>query len=48
MREERRGDDTVDLGPGDELITFEPFYESYPAATQIAGGTFRPLRLTTP
>ena len=36
------------IGPGDELITFEPFYESYPAATQIAGGTFRPLRLNPP
>src|SRR5687768_6461065 len=36
------------IGPGDELIAFEPFYESYPAATQIAGGTFRPVRLNPP
>jgi aspartate/methionine/tyrosine aminotransferase len=36
------------IGSGDELIAFEPFYESYPAATQIAGGGFRPVRLDPP
>jgi aspartate/methionine/tyrosine aminotransferase len=36
------------IGPGDNLITFEPFYESYPAATQVAGGTLTPVRLHPP
>src|SRR4051812_41399665 len=33
------------IGPGDELIAFEPFYDSYVAATTLAGGEFKPLRL---
>ena len=36
------------IGPGDEVVAFEPFYESYPAATALAGGTFRPVRLEPP
>src|SRR3954469_2472509 len=36
------------IGPGDELIAFEPFYDSYPAATTLAGGVFRPIRLHPP
>ena len=36
------------LGPGDELISFEPFYESYPAAVRMAGGVFKPVRLQPP
>jgi aspartate/methionine/tyrosine aminotransferase len=36
------------IGPGDELIAFEPFYESYPAAVRMAGGVFRPVRLRPP
>ena len=33
------------IGPGDELVAFEPFYDSYPTATRMAGGTFVPIRL---
>jgi aspartate/methionine/tyrosine aminotransferase len=36
------------IGPGDNLVTFEPFYESYPAATRVAGGTMTPVRLHAP
>jgi len=36
------------VGPGDELIAFEPFYDSYAAATTLAGGEFKPLRLRAP
>ncbi|MBX3071192.1 MAG: aminotransferase class I/II-fold pyridoxal phosphate-dependent enzyme [Thermomicrobiales bacterium] len=36
------------LGPGDELLAFEPFYDSYPAATLLAGATFVPVRLHAP
>src|SRR4051794_11203460 len=36
------------IGPGDELISFEPFYVSYPAATVLAGGVFKPVRLEPP
>src|SRR5680860_1832805 len=32
-------------GPGDEVIAFEPFYDSYPAAATLAGATFLPVRL---
>ena len=34
------------INPGDEVILFEPFYDSYPAATIMAGGTpvYVPLR----
>jgi aspartate/methionine/tyrosine aminotransferase len=36
------------IGPGDELVAFEPFYDSYPTSTKMAGGTFRPIRLQPP
>ena len=36
------------IGPGDELVAFEPFYDSYPTSTKMAGGTFRPIRLHPP
>ena len=36
------------IGSGDNLVAFEPFYDSYPAATRMAGGTFTPLRLQPP
>ena len=34
------------IDPGDEVILIEPFYDSYPAAVQMAGGTpvYVPLR----
>ena len=36
------------LDPGDELVTFEPFYDSYPASVTMAGGTMRAVRLDPP
>src|SRR4051794_25349041 len=36
------------LGPGDELITFEPFYDSYLPSAILAGGSLRPVRLHPP
>jgi aspartate/methionine/tyrosine aminotransferase len=36
------------IGPGDEIIAFEPFYDSYPAATAIAGGRLVPVTLYPP
>ena len=36
------------IGPGDELIAFEPFYDSYLAATQLAGGVYVVHRLEAP
>lgn len=36
------------LDPGDELIAFEPFYDSYPTSVQMAGGVFRPVELRAP
>jgi len=35
-------------GPGDEIVAFEPFYDSYPASATIAGATFVPVRLNPP
>jgi aspartate/methionine/tyrosine aminotransferase len=35
-------------GPGDEIVVFEPFYDSYPASAQMAGSTFVPIRLEPP
>jgi aspartate/methionine/tyrosine aminotransferase len=35
-------------GPGDEVIAFEPFYDSYPASATLAGATFVPIRLHPP
>ncbi|GMA40183.1 aminotransferase class I/II-fold pyridoxal phosphate-dependent enzyme [Mobilicoccus caccae] len=34
--------------PGDEVVTFEPYYDSYPAMVARAGGTLRPVRLRFP
>ena len=36
------------IGPGDELIAFEPFYDSYLAATRLAGGVYTVHRLEAP
>jgi aspartate/methionine/tyrosine aminotransferase len=36
------------IGLGDELITFEPFYDSYLPSAILAGGTLRPVRLHPP
>lgn len=35
-------------GPGDEVVVFEPFYDSYPASVQMAGANFVPIRLHPP
>lgn len=35
-------------GPGDEVASFEPFYDSYPAAARMAGSRFVPIRLSPP
>ncbi|HEV2065973.1 MAG TPA: methionine aminotransferase [Thermomicrobiales bacterium] len=36
------------VDPGDEIICFEPFYDSYPASVTMAGGTMRVVRLEPP
>ena len=36
------------LGPGDECILLEPFYDSYPAAVAMAGATVVPVTLPGP
>jgi N-succinyldiaminopimelate aminotransferase len=36
------------LNPGDEVILFEPFYDSYPACTALAGATARFCTLRFP
>ncbi|MET8698513.1 pyridoxal phosphate-dependent aminotransferase [Kitasatospora sp. NPDC004723] len=36
------------LEPGDEVIAFEPFYDSYAACIAMAGATRRPLTLRAP
>lgn len=36
------------LNPGDEVILFEPFYDSYPACTALAGATARYCTLRAP
>ena len=36
------------LDAGDELIAFEPFYDSYPPSVTLAGGTLRPVTLRPP
>lgn len=33
------------IDPGDELICFEPFFDSYPASVAMAGGVMRVVRL---
>ena len=36
------------LNPGDELIVFEPFYDSYPASVTMAGGVMKAVSLRAP
>lgn len=36
------------LNPGDEVIIFEPYYDSYPAVLAMAGATPRVVTLTAP
>jgi len=36
------------IDPSDELIAFEPFYDSYPASVRMAGGVVRVMRLELP
>jgi aspartate/methionine/tyrosine aminotransferase len=36
------------VNPGDEVVLMEPFYDSYPAAVAMAGGTVRTVRLRAP
>jgi N-succinyldiaminopimelate aminotransferase len=36
------------LDPGDEVVLFEPFYDSYPAAVRMAGGVTRFVTLRPP
>ncbi len=33
---------------GDEVVVFEPFYDSYAATIELAGATLRPVRLRAP
>lgn len=36
------------IEPGDELIVFEPYYDSYAAGVLVAHGVFKPVRLREP
>lgn len=36
------------IDPGDEVVCFEPFYDSYPASVEMAGGVMRVVRLEPP
>jgi aminotransferase len=36
------------VGPGDEVVVFEPFFETYNRAIRLAGGVPRPVRLAVP
>lgn len=36
------------VNPGDRVLCFEPFYESYRSAVAAAGGSFIPVRLNPP
>jgi aspartate/methionine/tyrosine aminotransferase len=36
------------LGHGDEIVAFEPFYDSYPASAVLAGGKLAPVTLRPP
>ncbi|MBB3045253.1 pyridoxal phosphate-dependent aminotransferase [Nocardioides soli] len=36
------------VNPGDEVVVLEPYYDSYPAMLQMAGGVRRPVTLRAP
>ncbi|HYJ12817.1 MAG TPA: aminotransferase class I/II-fold pyridoxal phosphate-dependent enzyme [Thermomicrobiales bacterium] len=36
------------IDPGDELVVFEPYYDSYPASVTMAGGVMKLVRLEPP
>ena len=36
------------INPGDEVVLLEPYYDSYPAMIQMAGGVRRPVTLRAP
>lgn len=36
------------IDPGDEVVCFEPFYDSYPASVEMADGVMRVVRLEPP
>ena len=36
------------VNPGDEVVVLEPYYDSYPAMIQMAGGVRRPVTLRAP
>ncbi|MCC3763299.1 pyridoxal phosphate-dependent aminotransferase [Glycomyces sp. TRM65418] len=36
------------VGPGDEVVALEPFYDSYQACVRMAGGVLVPVRLEAP
>jgi aspartate/methionine/tyrosine aminotransferase len=36
------------LGPGDEVVVFEPFYDAYLPSVLLAGATLRPVTLSPP
>ncbi|CAN5605302.1 pyridoxal phosphate-dependent aminotransferase [soil metagenome] len=36
------------VNPGDEVVVLEPYYDSYPAMLQMAGGVRRPVTLRSP
>lgn len=36
------------VDPGQAIVAFEPFYDSYPASAAMAGAEFRPVRLCEP
>src|SRR6478735_816488 len=36
------------VNPGDEIVVLEPYYDSYPAMIQMAGGVRRPVTLRGP
>lgn len=36
------------VNPGDEIVVLEPYYDSYPAMIQMAGGIRRPVTLRAP
>ncbi len=36
------------VDPGDEVVLLEPYYDSYPAMLQMAGGVRRPVTLRSP